>query len=414
MSFTKNVEYASMATSVLGAIIAMATHQLAYFVAPATVSLALNLTNRQREFSKHSTQVEMLEKAMYHHNNFTAKEISDVKISLHQLPSSPSISKLEKLNSSTVKNQLEIGEIGLELAAVKQKNILKSNEIISSLNQLGRDFLDFKKETSSNHIIHRSRITEIDSLAANINNKIDAIHPDTVNLSVFSTELDNRLIEIVDKVVGKKNIDQLIQKEIDQCFEILKQSLPKEYSYDLIHGRQKSRSVFIDALKQSKTSLFLICPWISSNALKPDIKDLILKALERDVSISLGWGHLADVDNKRNLLSKDGLLTATKDKDGKISWKYDAINWFYDLQKKYPRLITIKTLGTHEKFLICDEKFAMIGSHNFMCSGDRTSRGISQEREIGVRTTNLQTIRDLADSFNMVNTEDKKMIGILN
>jgi phosphatidylserine/phosphatidylglycerophosphate/cardiolipin synthase-like enzyme len=49
---------------------------------------------------------------------------------------------------------------------------------------------------------------------------------------------------------------------------------------------------------------------------------------------------------------------------------------------------------THEKFLVCDQKFAMLTSHNFFTSDERKG-----EREIGLKIYHPHIIRDLIDHF---------------
>jgi phosphatidylserine/phosphatidylglycerophosphate/cardiolipin synthase-like enzyme len=59
--------------------------------------------------------------------------------------------------------------------------------------------------------------------------------------------------------------------------------------------------------------------------------------------------------------------------------------------------LNLKVLGTHEKFLVCDRRFAMIGSHNFMSSGASSS-----EREVGIKTDSPETIDKLIELFDRV------------
>ena len=56
--------------------------------------------------------------------------------------------------------------------------------------------------------------------------------------------------------------------------------------------------------------------------------------------------------------------------------------------------LTLKVLGTHEKFLVCDRKFAMLGSHNYL-----TSHTNSSERELGLKTDSPELIDKLIELF---------------
>lgn len=60
---------------------------------------------------------------------------------------------------------------------------------------------------------------------------------------------------------------------------------------------------------------------------------------------------------------------------------YRSLPKLQALESQYPQLFQLKLLGTHEKFLVCDDSFAMLGSHNLL-----TSNTSSTEREIGLLT----------------------------
>ena len=90
-------------------------------------------------------------------------------------------------------------------------------------------------------------------------------------------------------------------------------------------------------------------------------------------------------------MSKERLLNSPKAK----RWGgYNAVNEVYALQAEYPNLLTLKVLGTHEKFLVCDRKFAMLGSHNYL-----TSNTSSSERELGIKTDSPELIDKLIELF---------------
>lgn len=176
---------------------------------------------------------------------------------------------------------------------------------------------------------------------------------------------------------------------------------PNDYSYDLVQGRGESRQIFLEAIRTAESSLILVCPWLAYG-IDNEVKELIKNALDKKVSIDIGWGHLGDVDNQRNLLSEENLLNSKKAQ----AWGgYNAFNWLSKLQSAYPTLLTLRILGTHEKFLVCDRTFAMIGSHNFMSSAATKS-----ERELGLKTDNPEIINKLIKLFDQ--TKNDKPINV--
>ena len=217
------------------------------------------------------------------------------------------------------------------------------------------------------------------------------------DLHDYSLRLNNRIenylqqdrSEIVDLVISDEQIHYLIKQEIGSQFELVKQALPPNCQYDLICGRGESRQVFLEALQQSQERLILVCPWLTNYAIDADVRELMRAALERGVSIEIGWGHLKDVDNNRSYLSQAELLKSNE-------WSYNAIPWLLELQTEYSHLLHLKVLGTHEKFLVCDRQFAMLGSHNYLTSNTKSS-----EREVGLKTDSPELIDKLIKLFDL-------------
>ncbi len=76
--------------------------------------------------------------------------------------------------------------------------------------------------------------------------------------------------------------------------------------------------------------------------------------LDRICQIDIGWGYLG----YRSNLGK--------------SWKYNPLVYLQQLEQSYSGKFRIKLLGTHENFLVYDEKFAFVGSHNLLASGEES------------------------------------------
>lgn len=75
------------------------------------------------------------------------------------------------------------------------------------------------------------------------------------------------------------------------------------------------------------------------------------------------------------------------------AWRYDAIRELTNLENQHKGQFNLRLVGTHEKVLVCDEEFAMVGSHNFLTSypGDK--------REFGLKTTDKNIISGLINRF---------------
>lgn len=148
-------------------------------------------------------------------------------------------------------------------------------------------------------------------------------------------------------------------------------------SHRIYFCRQDSRDLLITALREAEERLVFICPWLKRSAIDGALMHQFQEALRRGVSIHIGWGRLGDL----------------RTGEYKKSNFYDALPLLQQLSRQYPNL-HLKAMGTHEKVLVCDRKFATIGTHNFLTSDDR-----SPEREVILKTTDQNLIHLLLQSF---------------
>jgi PLD-like domain len=324
-------------------------------------------------------------------------------------------------------SELDSDSIYLSIAQIKSKiQLLEESSKVAedSIKQVGWRFLELEQAFTDRQdpiaIVELDRsISDLRSSMEQTNFKIQSLEAGTIatdlldrvndldvslgDLHDYNLKLTNRInnytqyeiVEIINIAVSDQNISSLIQQEIDRSigeqFEIIKQILPKQYAYTLVSGRSESRQVFLDALAKSQERLILVCPWLTKHALDKKSEKLMIAALNRGVHIDIGWGHLSDVENRKLPLSKESLLSSPR----ASKWGgYNAVNWVYELQDKYDNLLNLKILGTHEKFLVCDRQFAMLGSHNYL-----TSNTSSSEREVGLKTDSPELIDKLIELF---------------
>lgn len=152
----------------------------------------------------------------------------------------------------------------------------------------------------------------------------------------------------------------------------------------LLFGRAASREQLIHALQTAEKHLLFVCPWLSKFAIDSVLMHHLQSALKRKVTIDIGWGRLRDLETG----------------EYKSSVYYNALPQLELLARKDPRL-QLKPIGTHEKILVCDRTFAMIGTHNFLPSDER-----SQAREVSLRTKDQNVIHQLLQSFEGVALND--------
>ena len=172
------------------------------------------------------------------------------------------------------------------------------------------------------------------------------------------------------------NLKSLLENKPNTITSQVDEAIDKQYEDPLVFNRPHSRKVLSDALENVQERLILVCPWLTSWATAVVIEKCE-ELIKRGVRIDIGWGKLED-------LARDQIDTF---------W-YGALPKLRELQNEHPDLLNLKKLGTHEKFLVCDNKFAMLGSHNFL-----TSKESSPEFEVGILIEDTNTIQKLINRF---------------
>ena len=182
-------------------------------------------------------------------------------------------------------------------------------------------------------------------------------------------------------------VDATVEKRVTELNHLLKQIQPV-YEYELVFDRSGSRNVLLElALQQAQHRLILVCPW-PAWGVDFHVIQSFEALLQRNVRIDIGWGSLTDI-NKLPFGS-----ASIRQRLRSSSAYYSALPKLSELERKYSKQFNLKLLGTHEKFLVCDNRLAMIGSHNFLTSG--TS---SDEREAGMQTNDPRIVADLTKRF---------------
>ena len=162
--------------------------------------------------------------------------------------------------------------------------------------------------------------------------------------------------------------------------------------FKLLLDRNESLSVLKRALNETQDRLIMVCPWLSKYAIDKNILSSIKILLDSNIGVDIGWGLSRDIKGFTLLFDKY-FSEEDLSKLAKGSF-YTAIQDLYNLSFINYGLFNLKFLDTHEKYLVCDDKFAMLGSHNFLTSDDR-----SNVKEIGIYTTDSTVIKQLINRY---------------
>jgi len=174
----------------------------------------------------------------------------------------------------------------------------------------------------------------------------------------------------------KREIDDLFRRvnEIEnnpQDEEKIK-AVGKKYDGHFIY-REDIRAKLELALSTAKGEIDIISPWLSENAINEKLIAMMEKALQKGVTIKIVYGY-------------EGGALETKSRE--------TANRLKRIYRKYGETFNIRRINTHEKLLICDESFFMIGSYNLLSFGGRFDSNTRDEIMLFSKDSNLiQSLR---------------------
>ena len=169
-------------------------------------------------------------------------------------------------------------------------------------------------------------------------------HRQTTIAGQFQSRLHDKIAQQEAEISNlKKQLRNQIQIR-DDLFEIITNA--------------EHRKLMLDAFRTATSQIILVTPWLKRNAITEEVVREMRKALSRGVKIFVGYGY----DERDD--------TATQ----------EAISYMNSLLKLGLKLR--KMSSTHEKILICDTRFVVITSYNWLSF--RQWKGHAIRREIGL------------------------------
>jgi PLD-like domain len=260
----------------------------------------------------------------------------------------------------------------------RKKELSNANQQITRLEQLIAS--DTRSTIDRIDIIQKSLANIPPSTTAVNNQQIADIYSRIDNLDYSIGDLRDHNFTLTSRLEDYQQYNLLIETSLASALnnnnlvrEITDHS-PK-YEYELVLGREQSRQALLAALASVENRLILVCPWLCHYGFDLEVQNQLENLLIKGVTIEIGYGKLSDIEKCK----LTGLF-------------YDRLKQATSLANKYPNF-KLKLIGTHEKYLVCDRSFAMLGSHNFLTSG------VGEEREIGMRTTDPNLIERLIEQY---------------
>lgn len=129
---------------------------------------------------------------------------------------------------------------------------------------------------------------------------------------------------------------------------------------------EEHHDLLLTAIDQATEELVLVSAWVDPRAFDDKVRKRIAAAVERGVTVRVAWGLGVNgryAESKRNRMKGEKVFEALrkiiKDNAGK-------------------RLI-VKRAETHEKFIICDDRFCVWGSFNWLSYRGDKDQGYRRE-----------------------------------
>ena len=118
-------------------------------------------------------------------------------------------------------------------------------------------------------------------------------------------------------------------------------------------SNQEMRQAFLESLKQAEKCLYIISPWINKAVVTEEVLEDMENLLKKGVSIRIIYG----IETEQQMQAQqDSRNKNTENMAEKMREAFAG----------YGELFTICHGSTHEKVLICDKKYCISGSLNFL------------------------------------------------
>lgn len=253
----------------------------------------------------------------------------------------------------------EPGDTELEYEIFSNASIQKDYRItIENLYAEGKKVLDpIFKDMQQSHTANE-QFSEVSSIRDQDVKDIEQISAKIISLN----DPDNFLED-------KKNSVQAEKQKLKQKLEEIK---TQTRISEVVHTYQ-IRDYLFRALKEAKNRLMIVSPWIKKNVVNEEFISILEQALIRKVEVYIIYGI------KGSSFQND-------------NW---SIKELEKLSDRYKNFNFNQTQNSHRKQIVCDDKFAIIASFNFLSF--RADPNLTYRDELGVVLRDKQTIEE---SFN--------------
>ncbi|MCS7226887.1 MAG: phospholipase D-like domain-containing protein [Gloeomargarita sp. SKYB31] len=232
------------------------------------------------------------------------------------------------------------------------------------------------------------QLTDITQLVTQIDHSHGDLREYTQTLATRQSQMEQQWQAAQTQL---QQVPQQVADAVQTWAEIINQHLRQipQYQYELVADRFGAREVLQQALTQTTQELILVSPWLSQQVIDRAFIQALRRLLSQGVRVYIGWGDAQDIKNqelRRNAQNR------WRDGPGRFSWKYNALADLEQLEQEFPDQFHLKLIGTHEHYLVSDDRLALLGSHALL-------GGNHSNREISLKTSDPHLCQDLRKRF---------------
>lgn len=167
------------------------------------------------------------------------------------------------------------------------------------------------------------------------------------------------------------------------------------FSVELIRGRAMHEEVLTQALEEAKTRIVIVTPFIRARLANPLFQTQLNACIRRGVNVHVFHGLM----NNRPTFPNDSEVDQENDR---IQRAYRYIVGVRH-RLRFIRLTQHQNIGEHSKILICDDRWAVVSSFNWLSN--------PETHETGIKTDDSDTIQDLVQFYDHYLASDVRAEG---
>lgn len=226
--------------------------------------------------------------------------------------------------------------------------------------------------------------------------------PDTMLANALLQKYQRR--EVIELIQAERHLKTAEEKFVEQNAMLAGyQGRGQQFRY--LRNRE-IRELLIRTLDEAEEEIFIISPWISDFVVDDRFFAKMDKALERGVSITIGYGYISAerMERKRRKFEKlQDKWDMASDKD------WQSVIMAQKIQKRFADRTALQIFyvreGTHEKILSYDRRYTLIGSYNLLSydGGEKVNySGVQFRFEGGILIEDASFAREVQMKFSVL------------